>query len=149
MKKLLLFTWTILIASLILLTCKNKPSKIKKDDPDKITVACYYFPNYHTRDKNDPRLSYQHLENWSEWELVKAAKPRFEGHAQPKVPAWGYTDEKDPKVMEKKIEAATSHGIDAFIFDWYHYDGKPFLNRCLDEGFLMASNTSNRVPEPS
>lgn len=28
-----------------------------------------------------------------------------------------------------------------FIFDWYTYEGKPFLNRCLDEGFLHASNT--------
>ena len=52
------------------------------------------FPNYHTRDREDPRISNQHWENWSEWELVKQAKPRFEGHHQPNVPAWGYTDEK-------------------------------------------------------
>ena len=56
-----------------------------------IVVACYYFPNYHTRDREDPRISNQHWENWSEWELVKQAKPRFEGHHQPNVPAWGNT----------------------------------------------------------
>ena len=56
------------------------------------------------------RISRQHFENWSEWELVKHAKPRFDGHYQPKVPAWGYTDEKDPKVMEQKIQAASTHG---------------------------------------
>lgn len=110
---------------------------------DDITVACYYFPNYHTRDTTDLRISRQHFENWSEWELVKQAKPRFDGHSQPKVPAWGYTDEKDPKVMEQKIEAASTHGIDVFIFDWYTYEGKPFLNRCLDEGFLKARNTDS------
>jgi hypothetical protein len=75
---------------------------------------------------------------------VKAAKPRFPGHEQPKVPAWGYTDEKDPAVMAKKIDAAADNGIDAFIFDWYMYEDGPFLNRCLDEGFLKAKNT-NRI----
>lgn len=105
-----------------------------------IVVACYYFPNYHTRDREDPRISNQHWENWSEWELVKQAKPRFEGHHQPNVPAWGYTDEKDPKIMKKKIQTAVEYGIDVFIFDWYNYNGQPFLNRCLDEGFLKAKN---------
>ena len=55
---------------------------------------------------------------WSEWELVKAAKPRFPGHHQPNVPLWGYADESDPKVMEQKIAAAADYGIDAFIFDY-------------------------------
>ena len=43
--------------------------------------------------------------------------------------------------MAKKIEAAVSHGIDCFIFDWYMYEDGPFLNRCIDEGFLKAKNT--------
>jgi hypothetical protein len=110
---------------------------------DKITVACYYFPNYHTRDTTELRISRQHFDNWSEWELVKAARPRFEGHDQPKAPAWGYTDEKDPEVMAQKIRAAAGHAIDVFIFDWYSYEGKPFLNRCLDEGFLKAENAGS------
>ncbi|WP_281816048.1 glycosyltransferase WbsX family protein [Parabacteroides goldsteinii] len=126
-----------LIVLAFTVSCMNQA----KDVDDEITVACYYFPNYHTRDTTDLRISRQHFENWSEWELVKNAKPRFEGHYQPKVPMWGYTDEKDPKVMEQKIQAASTHGIDVFIFDWYTYEGKPFLNRCLDEGFLHASNT--------
>jgi hypothetical protein len=54
------------------------------------------------------------------------------------VPAWGYEDEADPKVMRKKIEAAASHGVDAFIFDWYWYNDGPYLNRPLDEAFLAA-----------
>jgi hypothetical protein len=79
--------------------------------------------------------------DWAEWELVKAAQPRFPNHQQPKVPLWGYVDEKDPEVMAKKIEAAASNGIDCFIFDWYMYEDGPFLNRCIDEGFLKAKNT--------
>ena len=104
---------------------------------DSITVASYYFPNYHP---NDPRNMRQKGGPWCEWELVKNAKPRFEGHKQPKVPLWGYGDESDPEVMAMKIDAAANHGIDAFIFDWYYYEDGPFLNRCLDEGYLQAAN---------
>jgi len=105
-------------------------------DKDDITVVAYYFPNYH----EDQRNSAYHGKGWTEWELLKAARPRFENHQQPKVPAWGYTDEADPKDMEVKIEAAADHDIDVFLFDWYMYEDGPFLNRALDEGFLGASN---------
>lgn len=52
-------------------------------------VAVYYFPNYHADRRNEE----WHGKGWTEWELVKAAKPRFDGHQQPKVPLWGYEDE--------------------------------------------------------
>lgn len=106
-------------------------------DEGRPTVACYYFPNYHT---GDPRNEQVHGKGWAEWELVKSAKPRFPGHVQPNIPAWGYTNEADPKAMAQKIDAAADHGIDAFIFDWYYYDDGPFLERGLDQGFLKAKN---------
>lgn len=117
--------------------CQNS----KKKGDDSITVACYYFPNYHTGDMRNEAAKGS---GWSEWELVMEARPRFEGHQQPKVPLWGYGDERDPSVMAQKIDAAADHGIDAFIFDWYYYDDGPFLNKCLDEGFLETPNT-NRI----
>lgn len=106
-------------------------------NPGKITVASYYFGNYHPGDSRNTRNKGK---EWSEWELVKAAKPRFPGHQQPKVPLWGYLDESDPKVMAQKIDAAADHGIDAFIFDWYYYNDGPFLERPIDRGFLQATN---------
>ena len=42
--------------------------------------------------------------------------------------------------MRHKAEAAASHGLDAFIFDYYWYEGSPFLNRALDEGFLRMAD---------
>jgi len=107
------------------------------NNSESITIACYYFPNYHPNDSRNCKLKGN---GWSEWELVKAAKPRFESHHQPNIPLWGYTDESDPKIMAKKINAAADHGIDAFIFDWYRYDDGPFLEKALDEGFLNAEN---------
>jgi hypothetical protein len=103
----------------------------------RISVACYYFGNYHP---GDSRNTKQKGAEWSEWELVRAAKPRFPGHAQPKVPLWGYGDESDPKVMAQKIAAAADHGIEAFIFDWYFYDDGLFLEGAIDSGYLRAAN---------
>ena len=111
----------------------------KTGDLNGITVASYYFGNYHP---GDPRNEKNKGKGWAEWELVRAAKPRFPGHQQPKVPLWGYEDESDPKVMEKKIDAAADHGVNVFIFDWYYYNDGPFLDRPIDNGFLKAANNS-------
>jgi hypothetical protein len=46
----------------------------------------------------------------------------------------------DPKVVEKWIDAATAHGVNVFVYDWYWFDGKPFLESALDSGFLKARN---------
>jgi hypothetical protein len=42
--------------------------------------------------------------------------------------------------MEMEIEAAVSHGINLFVYDWYWYDHRPFLENCLNDGFLKARN---------
>lgn len=130
------YLWLAVLLTFIVSGTLNSNVQAAKEQ-DEITVAAYYFPNYHT---DDPRNIINKGKGWSEWELVKTAKPRFAGHHQPNVPAWGYTDEKDPKVMAQKIDAAVDNGIDCFIFDWYMYEDGPFLNRCLDEGFLNANN---------
>jgi hypothetical protein len=110
----------------------------------KVQVATYYFPNWGPV-------------NSSEWATLKAAKPRFKGHQQPKVPMWGYTNENDPQAMAQKINAAADNGITAFIFDWYYYnpgsnilndqnnghcDGQKYLSKALENGFLKAANNN-------
>jgi hypothetical protein len=138
MKRVTKFISIILVFFILAIACQQ-PGK-EKDALNQIFVAAYYFPNYHI---GDPRNDLNMGKDWSEWELVKAAQPRFPNHQQPKVPEWGYVDEKDPVVMAKKIEAAVSHNIDCFIFDWYMYEDGPFLNRCIDEGFLKAENCNS------
>ena len=113
---------------------------MKRKEANSVRVGCYYFPNYHV----DPRNEKVHGPGWTEWQLVRHANPRFPNHQQPKVPLWGYEDESKPEVMEKKIDAAADHGIDHFLFDWYHYEDGPFLERCLEQGFLKARNV-NRI----
>ncbi|OGV49815.1 MAG: hypothetical protein A2017_01010 [Lentisphaerae bacterium GWF2_44_16] len=106
---------------------------------DKPIVCAYYFPNWHRNRQNDK----WHGKGWTEWEVLKCARPRFPGHKQPKIPLWGYEDEAGPAVMGRKIKAASSHGIDGFIFDWYWYKDGPYRNRCLEEGFLKAPDLEN------
>lgn len=105
---------------------------------NKFDVCAYYFPNFHQDKRNIP----VHGKGWNEWDLVKRAEPRFKGHLQPKVPLWGYEDEADPLVFEKKIEAASNHGVNCFLWDWYWYEDGLFLEKCLEEGYLKSKNKS-------
>jgi hypothetical protein len=100
-------------------------------------VIAYYFPQFHV----DPRNEAWFGPGWTEWALVRAARPRFQGHRQPRVPSWGEFDESDPVWSTKEIDLAADHGITAFAFDWYWYEGKPFLNGALERGFLRAPNS--------
>jgi hypothetical protein len=101
-----------------------------------IEVAAYYFPNYHPDRRNDA----WHGKGWTEWDVVKAARPRYPGHRQPVVPEWGYFDESDPKWTAKEIDLAADHGITTFIYDWYWYEDGPYLEDGLEKGFLQAPN---------
>lgn len=104
-----------------------------------LKLYSYYFPNWHKDARNDV----WHGKGWTEWEVLKCARPRFPGHRQPLVPLWGYEDESDPKVMERKIDTAKKYGIDGFIFDTYFYaDGSYRLN-CINKGFLKAENSKD------
>ena len=95
------------------------------------------FPNYHPDSIN----TRWHGKGWTEWEVVKGAKPRFKGHEQPKIPAWGYFNEADPKWAAKEIDLAADNGIDCFIYDWYWYSNTGrYLQEGLEKGFLQAPN---------
>ncbi len=97
----------------------------------------WYFPNWHQTVQNDK----WHGKGWTEWQVVKHATPRFDGHLQPKKPLWGYEDESDPKVFAKKIDTIHKYGVDGFLFDFYWFKGSgPYRRDCLDKGFLGAEN---------
>ena len=103
----------------------------------KIKTYAWYFPNWHQTPLNDK----WHGKGWTEWQCVKYATPRFEGHLQPKKPLWGYEDESDPVVFEKKIKTLNDYGIDGFIFDYYWFKEEgPYRRDCIDKGFLGAKN---------
>ncbi|MBQ7547280.1 MAG: glycoside hydrolase family 99-like domain-containing protein [Clostridia bacterium] len=106
----------------------------------KYDVAAYVWPSYTGREKR----AYQFWEQGiGEWQTVLSAESRVEGQILPRKPLWGTVDEADPKVMEMQIREAVRHGVNVFIYDWYWYDRRPFLEQCLDEGFLGAANNTD------
>ena len=100
-------------------------------------VAAYIWPAYNG---DEPRTRIFWPEGMGEWQSVRSAEKRFEGHTWPRKPLWGYVNEADPYVMEMEIRAAVDHGVNVFIYDWYWYDRRPFLENCLNDGFLKARN---------
>lgn len=104
--------------------------------PKDLVVACYTFPHYHRSALND-RL---YGEGWTEYVLMRGARPWFPGHDQPRTPLLGELDERQPSTWERYIDLATGAGIHVFIFDWYWYAGMPALHEALEEGFLGARN---------
>jgi len=129
------------LAGIIIISCfvSGCSQSTKKEAPAKSNyyVAAYVWPSCH----DEPKLrKYLWPEGIGEWEVIKKGNPRYDGHYQPKKPLWGYEMDNDPKVVEKWIDAATDHGINVFIYDWYWYEGEPLLESALDDGFLKAKN---------
>ncbi|MCK3683707.1 glycoside hydrolase family 99-like domain-containing protein [Maribellus sp. YY47] len=131
----------IFLSSALLINCSQpeKPANVTAENND-YYVAAYIWPSCHHDERFGDMLW---PEGTGEWEVIKKGNPRFEGHYQPRQPLWGYELDNDPRVMEKWIDAATSHGVNIFVFDWYWFDGGPFLESALNDGFLKAKNNSD------
>ena len=100
-------------------------------------VAAYVYPAYAA---DDPRLRPFWPMGMGEWETVLTMQQRNPGHYWRRYPLWGYVNEADPAVMEMEIGQAADHGVNVFIFDWYWFDGRPFMETTLTNGFLKARN---------
>jgi len=125
----------LLSLGILLSSCNNKVEQSSAGE--ELYVAAYVWPSCHYGERNAEVLW---PEQTGEWEIIRKGTPRFPGHYQPKVPYWGYEMDDDPAVMEKWIDAATDHGVNVFIFDWYWFDGGPFLESAINNGFLKAGN---------
>ncbi len=106
----------------------------------KYDVAAYIWPSYTGK---EPRARQFWEQGIGEWQTVISARPHAEGEILPRKPLWGTVDEADPSVMEFQIKEALKHGVNVFIYDWYWYDRRPFLEQCLDDGFLGAPNNED------
>lgn len=103
----------------------------------KYDVAAYIWPAY-TGDEPRTRMFWK--EGMGEWQSVKNAVKKYPEHNWPRKPLWGYVNEANPDVMQMQIDCAARHGVNVFIYDWYWYDDRPFLENCLNDGYLKANN---------
>ena len=77
-------------------------------------VASYIGPAY---TGNEPRTRMFWPEGNGEWESVRKATAKFQGHNWPRRPLWGYCNEANPEFMEMQIAAAADHGVNVFIYE--------------------------------
>ena len=120
--------------SSIIITIKAQTTTNTANQP--YDIAAFVWPSYHP----DDRAKIFWPDGIGEWQTVISNKPKYEGHEQPRYPLWGYINEADPYVAAMEIDAAADHGVNVFIFDWYWYDGMPYLEGHLNDGYLKAKN---------
>lgn len=88
-------------------------------------ICAYYYPGWHPDPARNPDAA------WSEWEVVYAARPRFDGHRQPRLPRDGRYRDDDPATVARHVDQAWTYGIDGFIACFYWDRGRRILEAPL------------------
>lgn len=104
-------------------------------------IAAYVYPGWHPTPERDRAFH----PGFTEWELVRACRPRFEGHAQPRLPLLGPYDDRDPAAVGERVRLAVRHGVDVLVHGFFWCRGKRVFEQALEQGFL-GSPEGRRVP---
>ncbi len=93
-------------------------------------IISFYLPQYHPIPENDAWWG----KGFTEWVSVARARPRFKGHHQPQIPAdLGFYDLRLEETRIAQAELAAEHGISAFCYYHYWFNGKMLLDRPFNE----------------
>ena len=86
-----------------------------------------YLPQFHQIPENDEWWG----EGYTDWMAVKAAKPLYEGHQQPRIPLdYNYYDLLNKNTMMRQADLMHQYGIDGQCFYHYYFqDGRKVLEK--------------------
>lgn len=92
-------------------------------------IIAFYFPQFHEIPENDLWWG----KGFTDWKLVKEAKPLYKGHHQPRVPIdEDYYNPCDKETLKKQAALAQKYGIEGFMFYHYWFDGKLYLEKPME-----------------
>lgn len=99
-----------------------------------LRCVAFHLPQFHPIPENDAWWG----KGFTEWTNVASARPVVPGHHQPHLPAdLGFYDLRLPETRAAQAELARQHGVDAFCYYHYWFNGRRLLQRPVDE--IVAS----------
>ncbi len=115
---------------LALTSTKQPAEPVRQAAKRGVEAIAFYLPQFHPTPENDEWWG----SGFTDWRNVANAQARFRGHHQPHVPAeLGHYDPRDADVREWQAHLARTHGISAFCYFHYWFEGRRLLGQPLDE----------------